>query len=329
MSAISPSTVAQAAGNASVRNLPINLFGSVMGLAGLTLAWRGATSVFGASGAIASGMGVLTVLVFLAVAAGYVAKWGKFPQAVRDEFTHPIAGNFFGTVTIALLLLSSVIAPWSQWLQQVVWTLGVIATLVLGYIMVSGVMRGKMAANNVVPALLIPGVASLDIAVTGASMPMAWAPEVNLIALAIGTIVAIVFFTMIVSRLVHGDPLPSGMIPSLMVIMAPFEVGFLAYTGITHQVDMFSALLFWFGMFMTLVVGVRVFRPSVPFAPSWWVISFPLAALSNAALKYASVNGSTPLMVLAGLILAFLTIAIAVLFVRTLHSLFSGKLLSA
>ena len=335
MSSTSPSPSAAAASAtspasaASIKNLPVNLFASVMGLAGLTSAWRGASSMFGASGAIANSIGVVTVLAFIAMAAGYLVKWSRFPQAVSAEFTHPVIGNFFGTVTIAVLLLSSVIAPWSVTAQQLVWTVGAVATLVLSYIVVARVMQGKMAGNNVVPAWLIPGVASLDITVTGATMPMAWAPQVNLIALAIGTMVAVVFFIMIFSRLVHGDPLPTAMIPSLMVMIAPFEVGFLAYTNITHQVDMFSALLFWFGLFMALVVGVRVFRPSVTFAPSWWGISFPLAALSNAALKYASVNGSTPLMILAGLILAFLTVAIAVLFVRTLHSLFSGKLLSA
>jgi len=329
MSTASPAAVATPASTTSIKHLPVNLFASVMGLAGLALAWRGATGTFGASTAIASGIGVVSVLTFVAMVLGYLAKWSKFPQTVRDEFTHPVLGNFFGTITIAVLLLSAVVAEWSVPLQQFVWTVGAISTLVLGYIVVSRVMRGKMAASNVVPAWLIPGVASLDIAVTGATMPMAWAPQLNLIALAIGTGVAVVFFTMIFSRLVHGDPLPNGMIPSLMVLIAPFEVGFLAYTSVTHQVDMFAALLFWFGMFMTLVVGVRVFRPSVTFAPSWWAISFPLAALSNAALKYASVNGSMPLLVLAGLILAFLTIAIAVLFVRTLYSLFSGKLLSA
>jgi len=328
MSTANLSATAAASGS-SVKNLPVNLFAAVMGLAGLTLAWRAATGVFGVSEAIAQGISVVTVLAFIAMALGYLAKWGKYTQAVRDEFNHPIASNFFGSMTIAVLLLSSVIAPWSESLQQFVWSVGAIATLVLSYIVVSRVLSGKVAAANVVPAWLIPGVASLDIVVTGATMPMTWAPQLNLIALAIGTIVAVVFFVMIFSRLVHGDPLPAGMIPSLLVMMAPFEVGFLAYTNFTHQVDVFSALLFWFGLFMTLVVGARVFRPSVPFAPTWWGISFPLAALSNAALKYASVNGTMPLLLLAGLILAFLTVAIAVLFVRTLYSLFSGKLLSA
>jgi len=329
MSTASPSVAASSGQTTSIKNLPVSLFASVMGLAGLTMAWRGAASLFGADPAIGTGLGMLTVLVFLAVGLGYLVKFTRYPAAVRDEFMHPVAANFFGSMTISFLLLSSVLAEWSESLHQLVWTIGTIATLVISYVMVARVLKGKTNPANVVPVWLIPGVATLDIAVTGATMPMAWAPQVNLIALALGTVVAVAFFTMIFSRLVHGDPLPIGMIPSLIVLMAPFEVGFLAYTAITQQVDMFAAILFWFGLFIFLVVAVRVFRPSVPFVPGWWGISFPIAALSNAALKYASVNGSMPLMWLAGLILAFLSIAIAVLFVRTLHSLFSGKLLSA
>jgi len=52
-----------------------------------------------------------------------------------------------------------------------------------------------------------------------------------------------------------------------------------------------------------------------------------MAALSNAALKYAMFANTWPLTVVAGIILAVLTIAIAILFVRTLHLLLSGQLL--
>lgn len=312
------------ASGASVKNLPVNLFGSVMGIAGLALAWRGAAHLFGTSPDIADGIGLLSLLVFGVLALGYLVKWLTFPSAVKSEFTHPVAGNFFGTITIAILLLSSVIAPWSVALQKLVWTVGAVATLVLGYIVVSRVLKGNMAPANVVPAWLIPGVASLDIAVTGA----AWGHEINMLALGIGTAIAIVFYVIIFSRLVHGEPLPTGMVPSLMVMIAPFEVGFLAYVNVTQHVDMFAAMLFYFGLFMFLVLAPRVFRRSVPFAPSWWAISFPIAALVNAAIKYASVANSAAVDVMAGALLAFLTVAIAVLLVRTVYSLYTGKLLA-
>ena len=326
---VSPGLAAAPASRASIQNLPVNLFASVMGLSGLALAWRLAVPAFGAKPAIADGIGVLAIVVFLAVAAGYLVKAARYPDVVRKEFTHPVAGNFFGTITISLLLLSTVVEGYSTALQQALWTLGVMTTIALGFVVVSRLLGGNAAPGSAVPAWLIPGVATLDIAVTGAAMPMAWAHQVNLLAVAIGSVLAVVFFVLIFSRLVHGEPLPPGMTPSLMVLVAPFEVGFLAYLNLVQRVDMFAALLFYFGLFMFLVVAPRVFRPSVPFAASWWAIGFPLAALANATIKYADATGSGTLAALAAALLLFLTAAVAILLVRTLHALFSGKLLSA
>ncbi|MCY1404831.1 hypothetical protein D9M71_200530 [compost metagenome] len=71
-----------------------------------------------------------------------------------------------------------------------------------------------------------------------------------------------------------------------------------------------------------------MFRRDVPFAPSWWAISFPLAALANAALKYAHMQGGVPLQVIAWGSLLFLSVALAVLTWKTLASLARGKLLA-
>lgn len=312
----------------SVKFLPVNLFGSVMGIAGLSLAWRLSHKVFGSSAAIADAIGIVAILAFIAIGAAYLVKLAKYPEAVKAEFAHPVAGNFFGTITIAILLLSAVVGVYSAELQKILWIVGLVLTLVLSYVIVSRLLKGKVDSGNAVPAWLIPGVATLDIAVAGGTMPMTWAPEINLLSAAIGAMVALVFFTMIFSRLVHQEPLPTGMVPSLMIMIAPFEVGFLAYVNIVHQVDMFASLLFYFGLFLFLVMAPKVFRPSVAFAPSWWAISFPIAALSNAALKYADNAGSWIHAGIAGIILAVLSFAILVLFVRTLHSLFNGKLLA-
>jgi tellurite resistance protein len=312
----------------SIRALPVNLFGAVMGLSGLSLAWSLAHRTLGVSGAIGQGIGMLAIAVFIVMSLAYLGKAVKFPAAVQAEFAHPISGNFFGTITIGTLLISAVLGSYSETLQQWVWSLGVLATLVLAVVMVSRLFKGGVARSDAVPAWLIPGVASLDIAVTGASMPMAWAHEVNLLAVGIGSMIAVIFVVMIFSRLVHGDAIPTGMLPSLMIMIAPFEVGFLAYVNVTQGIDMFSAMLFYFGLFMFIVVAIKIFRPSVPFSAAWWVISFPLASLSNAALKYANAVQTQLLSGLAIAILMFLSVAIAVLFVRTLHLLFSGKLLA-
>ncbi|MHC0026588.1 SLAC1 anion channel family protein [Enterobacter vonholyi] len=313
---------------APIKNLPVNLFGSVMGLAGLALAWRLSGHYYGVGDVLGEAIGALAGIVFALLSLGYIIKWAKHPGAVKAEFNHPIASNFFGTVTIALLLLSSVAAPHSKLLGQALWILGSALTVLLAGLVVYRLLSGNQDPLNAVPAWLIPGVATLDIVVTGEHMPMIWSAEFKLFALAVGAVLALVFFTRIFSRLVHETVLVKGMIPSLMILIAPFEVGFLAYTNLFGEIDRFASILFYFGLFLFVVLSFKVFRRDVPFSPSWWAISFPVAALSNAALKYAHAHDNTVLMLIAALILLFLTMAVTVLFVKTLTSLFSGKLLA-
>ncbi|MBO9651200.1 MAG: SLAC1 anion channel family protein [Variovorax sp.] len=313
---------------ASIRNLPVNLFGSVMGLSGLALAWRVAHDNLGAPALVGEAIGAFALGVFVLISLGYVAKLAKHPRAVHAEFHHPVAGNFFGTIAISLLLLSAVVAPYSEFGGRVIWTIGLVATFVLGYVVVSRLLKGQVDASHAVPAWLIPGVATLDIAVTGGHMPMPWASELNLLAAAVGGVLALVLFALIVNRLVHQSPLAPLMTPSLMILVAPFAVGFLAYVNIAGGIDRFAALLFYFALFMFAVIAPKVFRRSVTFSSAWWAISFPMAALVNAALKYAEFRDTVPLVILAAVLLGVLSVALAVLTVRTVQIAFNGKLLT-
>lgn len=304
------------------------MFASVMGIAGLSIAWRQASAQFGVSPLIAEAAGIVSIVVFLLLGAGYLVKAVRHPDAVAREFRHPVAGNFFGTITIAILLLSAVVAPLSQPLAEIMWTVGAIATIVLCFTIASRLLQGRIDAAHAVPAWFIPGVATLDIAVAGGTMPMQWAHEVNLFALAVGSMIALLFFTMIMSRMIHHEPLPASMVPSLLILMAPFEVGFLAYTNFTQRIDTFAGLLFYFGLFIFLTLAPKVFRKGLPFASGWWAISFPMAALASASLKYASFARTWPVTAIAVILLCLLSIAIMVLFLKTLRVLFNGKLLA-
>jgi tellurite resistance protein len=313
----------------SIQHLPINLFGAVMGLAGLSLAWRLAEPVFGAPHWIGELSGLLALLAFVAQATGYAAKLLLHRAAVRRDFDDPVTGNFFGQISISLLLLSAVLMPYGSCFAEAVWSLGVVITFMLSLVAVGRMLKGKLDPAHMLPVWLIPGVATLDIGVTGGHMPMPWAHEVVLFALAIGSMLALVLWTLIISRLVYGEPLPARMKPQLMILVAPFAVGFLAWVNVFGEVDRFAGVLFYFGLFMLAVVGPRIYRRDVPFTVGWWAIGFPLAALANAAIVYANARGGWLLHVIAGLLLALLTLSLAVLGLRTLYLVFSGKLFRA
>ncbi|MGO4330543.1 SLAC1 anion channel family protein [Cupriavidus sp. 2TAF22] len=313
----------------SVKNLPVNLFASVMGISGLSLAWRLATRQYGVSPVIWGAIGIVAVIAFLILAISYAVKFAKYPNAVMHEFRHPIAGNFFGTVPIAVLLISSVIGDADRGMAEVMWTIGAIGTIGIACTISSQLLQGKLDSGHALPAWLIPGVATLDIAMAGGTMRMPWAHEINIFSLSVGSILALVFFTMIVARLIHHEKLEGNMTSSLMILIAPFEVGFLAYTNFMQRVDMFAAVLFYLGLFIFFILVLKVFRRRIPFSVGWWGVSFPIAALSNAALKYADTVHLWPITMLAILLLAFLTVVIVMLFVRTIRTVCNGHLLSA
>lgn len=155
----------------SVQFLPVNLFASVMGISGLSLAWRQASKLFGTSPVIADIIGIVAVLMFIALSIGYISKWILYPQKVVSEFTHPILGNFFATIAIAILLLSSVLGTYSQVLAQAVWIIGTAFALALSFVFISRLLKGNQEPENAVPPLIIPGVATLDVGVAGGTMP--------------------------------------------------------------------------------------------------------------------------------------------------------------
>jgi tellurite resistance protein len=270
----------------------------------------------------------LAVFDFLVLSIFYLKKWAQHPEKVLFEFKHPILSNFFGTITISILLLSAVIGFYHKNLGAILWVLGAILTICLSIVIVSRVFQGKIDVSHIVPAWLIAGVATLDIAVTGGSMTFSWAYELNLLSLAIGSFVALLFFILISSRLIYyHEHLPTPAIPSLMILIAPFAVGFLGYTHVIRDIDLFASLLFYFASFLFFILSPKVFHPSVYFGPTWWAVSFPLAALTSAAIKYAQHAQFWFLSAWALFLIIFTSVVIIVLAIRTLTMLFRGDLL--
>ena len=309
----------------SIRQLPINLFASVMGVTGLSLAWREATSLLAIPALPGEIFGWAGVAIFIALAGSYAAKLVRHPAAVHAEFHHPVMGNFFGTIAISLLLLSAFIFPHNAIVGEGVWIFGTLLTFVISYGAVQKFLTAPQKGETTLPPLILPGVATLDIPVTGAAMPFEWAHEVVLFAFAIGAVMALVLVVLIFQRLRHFESLPAASRPMLMMLVAPFAVGFLAYTNL-NEIDMFAAVLLYFGWFLMLVLAPVIFRVENSFGVAWWAISFPLAALSIASFRYAEAVGGAFLMRMSVLLFVVVAVAISVLLIRTLHLVVGGRL---
>ena len=308
--------------------LPVSLFGSAMALSGLALAWRLAAREFGAPGWIGEAIGLVAVIDFVVLTLAYGIKCVGAPAAVRAEFAHPVASNFFATPIIALLLLSAVVVPHAATAGRAVWLVGTVAMTVFAWLTVSRWMSVRQQLAHATPAWMVPVVGMLNVSIAGVAMDLPAAHAVCVFALAVGLFFTIPLFTLILSRLIFEEPMPAAQQPSLLILVATVAVGFSAYLDVAGRFDLYASALFFLAVFMFAVLLPRLvrLRTASPFHTSWWAVSFPLAALSVAALKFASHQPSWPARVFALAVLAFTTLAILSLAVRTIAGIARGEL---
>ncbi|MDL9997522.1 SLAC1 anion channel family protein [Variovorax sp. J22P240] len=317
------------AGNmAGLAYLPVSLFGSVMGLCGLALAWRLAAIEFGLPRWVGEVLGYAAAVVFVALVLAYAIKFLKSPNAVRTEFAHPVAANFFATPIISLLLLPAVVAPYALALAKVLWVAGTMAMLGFAWLIVSRWMSVRQQIAHATPAWIVPVVGTLNISIAGVPLNLPGSHAVCVFALAVGLFFAVPLFTLILSRVIFEEPMPQPLQPSLMILVAPFAVGFSAYLNVAGQLDLFAELLFYLAVFMLAVLLPKLvrLRSCSPFHTSWWAVSFPLAAMTLAALKFSIEQPSWLAQAFALAMLAFTTLVILSLGFRTSMGMAQGEL---
>ena len=308
--------------------LPVGLFGSVMGLTGLSVAWRLAHASYGVPLWGADGVAVVAAATFVLVALGYLAKLVTAPGAVLAEFRHPIAGNLFGTVLISLLLLPILLAPYSLLAAQLMWSVGAVGMVLFAWLIVSRWMSDRQLVAHATPAWIIPVVGLLDVPLALPGLGLPPLHGVMVLGLAVGLFFAVPLFTLILSRLVFEPPMPDALQPSLLILVAPFAVGFSTYVATTAQVDLFAQSLYVLMLFVLAVLlnRLRSLAHCCPFRVSWWAVSFPLAASAIAALKFAAAEPATVTDVIALALLGLATVVIAGLLARTLLGVAQGEL---
>lgn len=308
--------------------MPVSLFGSVMGLSGLAIAWELASEMYDIPFVISQIITMVAVVIFVVLLVSYALKVITDFQGFYEEFKSPTLRGFFGTFIISLLLLPIVIYRYVPMVAFVMWAIGVVLMLVFAWHMVSFWICSKQDISNVNPAWIIPVVGTLDIPLAsnlfGESEGFYY---LNVLSLSIGLFFAVPIITLILSRILLSSKLPDKMMPTLMILVAPFSVGFSAYMSVNTDLDIFALALFFLGVFVFLTLLPQTFflMKCCPFRVTWWAVSFPMSAMLVSALKVAKDTNNIYFDVLALVLLAFVTLAILWILIRTIKGLFQGE----
>lgn len=302
--------------------VPVSLFAMVMGLAGLGLAWRRAAEIMPAL-PVAIGEIVLALagLSFIGLAVMYGAKGMKFAAACKKEFGHPVAINFFPTISIGLLLLGLGALPYSPLGAELLFAAGTILHLALTFIIFGRWLRSRHEINHVNPAWFIPVVGNIIIPLLGMKLGY---DEISAFCFSIGIAFGVVLFTIVLYRVIFHDDLPPKLLPTLFILIPPPAIGMSSYLAVHPQagLDGFATMLFSIALFLTMaLLGQSRRFLSLPFAVSWWAFTFPLGAMALAALEYKSRNGGPLGDIAAPLFLALASLVVGLVLVRTVSAL--------
>jgi tellurite resistance protein len=308
--------------------LPVSLFGAVMGLTGLSVAWRLAYVRYGVPDVIADTIGALAIAAFLAMAAAYTVKWLTAPDVVKAEFRHPIAGNLFGTIFVSLLLLPIILATATLWAARLLWGVGAVGMAVFSWVIISRWMSDRQQFAHATPAWIVPVIGLLDIPLAVPALQFESLRGVMVFGLAVGLFFTTPLFTLIFQRLLFEPPMPEALRPTLLILVAPFSVGYSSYVATTGHTDLFAQSLYILTLFMLSVLlgQLRNLPLCCPFRVSWWSVSFPLAASAIAALKFSAVSPGWATNSIAVGLLLFATAVIGGLLARTVIGIVRGEL---
>ena len=312
------------AGNRLV-NFPITFYAITMGLFGLTLALHAASRVLEWVGPFSNIMFWVSLAVFVIITLGYAAKALIHPAALMADWNHPIRATFFPAVSISLLLMSVTFLPENEGIANILWVIGAVIQGILTLAIIGRWIGHKpFEYSHINPAWFIPAVGNVVVPVAGAQLGYV---EISWLFFSGGLMFWIILLTLVMNRLIFHTPLPGKLLPTLVIMIAPPAVAFISYLQLTDGVDTFAHILLNLGYVFALIVLTQIPRIiSLPFAMSFWALSFPVASLTIASFRYGALAESRAHEVIGIILLVVLVTVIAVLTLRTLMAIVRGQI---
>lgn len=315
-----PERVPPSARSGALMHLPVTLFASVMGLGGLSLAWRRAALAWDVPQWPALTLLTLAAAVFVVVGVLYVAKWARHPAAARAELRHPVRMTFAPTITISVLVLAIASQDVTPALASALWWIGAIGHLAVTVAVLSmWLSRNDIGPAAVTPAWFIPVVGNVITPLGAAqlgSVELAW------FSYGVGIVFWLGLLPLLLHRvMLHDPPMPAKLLPTIAIFIAPPAVAMVAWQALTGAVDgpvvriLYAAAMVFVVLLLAQVPRLR----RLPFALPAWAYTFPLAAASAAAISMAAARPQPAYDVVAVLLLSGTTVvvlAVAVLTVR-------------
>ncbi|MFH8889976.1 TDT family transporter [Streptomyces sp. NPDC017949] len=350
----------------ALRHLGPNWYASVMGTA--IIANAGASLPYQLPGqrTVCQLMWALSAVALVVLLAARGGHWLHHRDQARAHLLDPAVAPFYGCLSMALLAVGAGTMTVGRDLigeraalaaDIVLFSTGTVIALVMAvvvpYLMV---VRHEVRASQATPVWLLPVVAPMVSAAVGPllipHLPAGQPREAMLLAcyamFGVSLLATLMLLPLILGRLIVSGPLPLALTPALFLVLGPLGQSVTAvnqladvapgavqgpYAGafgafaVVYGVPVMGFALLWLALASAMLV--RAARAGMPFAMTWWALTFPVGTCVTGAAGLARHTGLTAFSWLAAALFAGLLVAWLLAAGHTLRGLFGGRLLAA
>jgi tellurite resistance protein len=308
--------------------IPPNFFSITMGLAGLAGAWRLAGNLYGFPAQIGDILYLTTAMVYLLLVIVFAAKLVLTWKTIIAEFNHPVMGPFNSLLPITGMLLAVGLEPHAHYVAQAMFLVFLTVTLLLGGWMTGRWIASKLDGDAIHSGYILPTVAGGLIGSDG--LARFGIAELGWMSFGAGIISWLLLGSIILNRLFSRPSLPSALIPTLAIEVAPPVVAGNAYFLLTGgSVNILTYMLAGYAVLMILMqLRLLPVYSKLAFTPSFWSFTFPYAAVAVYTMRWINLEHPIGAMLMGRTVLAAVTLLTSGIALRSLVALRQGKFLS-
>lgn len=257
------------------RSTPPAIFPVILGLVGLSLAWRGLAQSFGLPMSIGDLLLGVTTALLAFFALSYAAKIVARPSVLMDDLKSPPGRAGLSAISMSLIVLSAGLLPYGE-VARYVWWFGVILHVVIVVFVVKAVIKSPPEARSVTPFQLLPFVGLITAPIAGVSLGYT---TLSQIFTYLSLVVLAVILVKLAAKFIRTRP-PEPLRPSYAIILAPMGLFGMAFGQFGFEI-IFSLfyILSWLVAITLLVFSTWLTKAG--FTPLWGSFTFPLATFTN------------------------------------------------
>jgi C4-dicarboxylate transporter/malic acid transport protein len=305
-----------------------NWFASVMGTG--IVATAGATLPLQVPGlrGFALAVWVASALWLVVLLIAMVGHWVRTPAVARSHVRNPQMAHFYGAAPMALLTVASgallvgrdlvgeraaVDVAWVLWTAGTVG--GLITAMSIPYLMFT---QYRVEPDAAFGGWLMPVVPPMVSAATGALLIPHMAPGAGRATMFYGCfamfglslVASLIIITMVWSRLAHFGTSGTARVPTLWIVLGPLGQSItvagllgtdaalavdprladgMSVFAVLYGVPVWGFAVLWIGLATALTV--RTLRRGMPFALTWWSLTFPVGTFVTGTTQLANHTG--------------------------------------